>query len=969
MTNGKGTAGTVEHRVPTDATVKALYGSALRCGFPGCMQSLYRVSETAERILNSEVAHIHARREGGSRWNAAMSPEENRGFDNLILLCKPHASEIDDTPQHFPADLLREWKRVQVETQRRAAISQPPLTDTEVAEVVRQSFGLEAVIDAVVGMVPFSPRLRTRDEALDRAVRQSLARRRTRLPVSADRLDAVLLWMAEHADPSVEVPAGALRVLIAPMGSGKSELAASWWDAGLAAAQADSGVDIPVWFTARQVVPVGLEDALTASIGHDPVRPCRVVIDGLDDVSPREAEQLLSQARQLVATWPGTQVLATARPGVPVRTEESIKVEPWPAQRGLELVRTIVRNSGWNLWTAEGVDLLTSPLTALAAASRLLEGRDVRVSRLTLLRDLPRTILQQRRPDQAPPQLWDELARLAVRILSEPAAVSATSFSNQARVWELTDTGLVVENDGALSFALPVFEQHFAAQAIMSGMVSLETAVGSGLFPRWRYAVAFAVSTGAPNQAEDYVLRLAAANPGAVSWILDEIAAGEEPRQYPSKAGAAAQSWLGLADPEKQDDPAVLRGLWLREATKVLLDGFGACGSNLARHSGGQLVQWGVQLLGEEYIGLHEALGTLPPPEVVVVPGDDWENRLPEGWARQTLFLYPVDELGRWTWARNSLRQSLDGMVRRRRLPLPPNSPLLKEQRWIFAQRMMQIARKPYGADIPLADLHSAVGGMMERVNRSVRSTWSGGGERIDSDDVRWMHAQLQAATGDALTRPWPLPDQSLPSAKWRWQGYSPELTNAVATDVLRDAVTGYRDLVDHNFARFGGTLSLNSVLPVRVEGVINMPEDDTDGTGSSMMYQLIPVPAATRRSVPTVNLGVSNLGPGRHTHVFTAAVDRKRTPFYRPVAHSTWLPTGASRPATNLAYQWLADDLRALGWLTGPFAFDDLPAWYQPRGRNRGSPVLLISYRALGRNASCQSGSSCSACSRDGCP
>jgi hypothetical protein len=888
------------------------------------MQLLYRISETGERVLNSEVAHIHARREGGPRWNPAMSAEENRGYDNLILLCKPHASEIDATPQHFPAGLLRKWKHAQVETQHQAAVSQPPLTDAEVAEVVRQSFGLDEAVAAIAEIVPFSPRLRTRDEALDRAARQSLARRRARLPVPADRLDTVLLWMSEQADPVVQVPEGTIRVLVAPMGSGKSEYAGRWWDEGLAAAQADPEVEIPVWFPARQIVATGLEDAVTTGIGHDPVKPCRVVIDGLDDVAPREADQLLYQARQMVESWPRTQVLATSRPGVQARAEETIKVDPWPAQRGLELVRTIAGDTGWNLWTAEAMDLLTSPLTALAVANRLLEGRDIRVSRLTLLRDLSGTILQQRRPDQATPQLWGRLAHLAGRILSGPAPVSATSFGNEAQVWELTDTGLVVNNDGILNFALPVFEQHFGAQALTSDIVRLETAAGSDMFPRWRYAVAFAVSTSEPRQAEDYMLRLAAANPGAVSWILDEIAVGEKAYKDPGRAGVTPPPWLDLADSEERYDSAVLQGRRLRDALQVLLSGFGSCSSGLARHCGGHLVQWGVQLLGDEYMGLYEARGTVPPPNVVLVPGDRWENRLAEGWSSQTLFRYPSGHLGRWAWARNRLKRSLTDVIRRRRLPLPPDSPLIRERRWVLAQRIMQIARTPYDADIPLPDLRAALDLMMERVNRSVRSTWHGGGEPVDSDDVRWMYAQVEEATGDVLTRPWPPPDRPLPWARWRWQGYSAELTRAVAADVLRDAVIGYRDLVDQNFARFGGTLSLNGVLPVRVEGVVDMPEEDADGMHSGLLYELKPDPTAARESVPVVHLGLSNSSPGRHTHVFTAAVDRKRTPFYKPIADNTWLPTGSSRPATNLAYQWLAADLHALGWLDQALRFDD---------------------------------------------
>jgi len=65
----------------------------------------------------------------------------------------------------------------------------------------------------------------------------------------------------------------------------------------------------------------------------------------------------------------------------------------------------------------------------------------------------------------------------------------------------------------------------------------------------------------------------------------------------------------------------------------------------------------------------------------------------------------------------------------------------------------MQIARKPHGTAITLADLRQAVDVMMEKVERSVHATWSGGGMRIDSHDIRWTHAQLQRETGDQLTR------------------------------------------------------------------------------------------------------------------------------------------------------------------------------------------------------------------------
>jgi hypothetical protein len=356
------------------------------------MQALYRVSETGVRVLNSQVAHIPARRENGPRWNPAMTGEENRAYDTLIVLCLEHASEIDITPEHFPARALQEWKRVQIATQERAAKSRPPLTDAEADEVIRRSFGLDEMVAAVTTVVPFSARSRTRDEALDRAVRESFGRRTTRLlAVPSDRQDAVLAWMAEQDDPMVEVPEGQVRVLVAPMGAGKSEHASRWWDEGLSAAQGDDVIEIPVWLDARRV-PTGLDAAVTASIGRDPARPCRIVIDNLDGVSPGEAGQLLDEARQLVRTWPRTRVLATSRPGVTVGKNEVLAVEPWPAERGIDLVRVVTGDTGWRSWTTETTDLLTSPLTAIAVAARLLKGRDARVSRLTLLLELGRPL-------------------------------------------------------------------------------------------------------------------------------------------------------------------------------------------------------------------------------------------------------------------------------------------------------------------------------------------------------------------------------------------------------------------------------------------------------------------------------------------------------------------------------------------------------------------------------------------------
>lgn len=130
----------IEHLSPTPGTIKKLYGTAFRCAEPACTKPLYRLNnETGEWILNSRVAHIHARSEGGPRWDPQMSGEDNRSSDNLVPLCEEHAFEIDATPDHFPAELLHGWKNAQLAEYLELGKSWP-LSDAEATEVSAESF-------------------------------------------------------------------------------------------------------------------------------------------------------------------------------------------------------------------------------------------------------------------------------------------------------------------------------------------------------------------------------------------------------------------------------------------------------------------------------------------------------------------------------------------------------------------------------------------------------------------------------------------------------------------------------------------------------------------------------------------------------------------------------------------------------------------------------------------------------------
>jgi hypothetical protein len=132
----------IVHPRPTESIAKELYGLALGCAFPECSEPLFRdIPGQSDRQLNSRIAHICARSEGGPRWDPNMSREDNRAAPNLLLLCLKHADEIDspDLVASYPIEVLQRWKEDQL-TASATAVRSWQITDDEAAEVIEKSF-------------------------------------------------------------------------------------------------------------------------------------------------------------------------------------------------------------------------------------------------------------------------------------------------------------------------------------------------------------------------------------------------------------------------------------------------------------------------------------------------------------------------------------------------------------------------------------------------------------------------------------------------------------------------------------------------------------------------------------------------------------------------------------------------------------------------------------------------------------
>jgi hypothetical protein len=249
---------------------------------------------------------------------------------------------------------------------------------------------------------------------------------------------------------------------------------------------------------------------------------------------------------------------------------------------------------------------------------------------------------------------------------------------------------------------------------------------------------------------------------------------------------------------------------------------------------------------------------------------------------------------------------------------------LARERTYMLAAFVSEFGSGRQRRPIRVAELRDRVAIWMEEVNASVRATWQGTGRRVDSDDIRWLSAQLTRQHPDELEPPWPTGDQPH-TGKWAWQSYSPDITITLATEIVREALIGYRQLVETNFAAFGDALGLYSMLPVRAEGLVGRFADKADASSVELLFVLHPEPPHPTTDRPRVDL---RLVTRYHDPTFWefGQTHRRatRTTFGPHPLHDLELPLHAACPATNLAYQWLARDLAALGWLNNGRPFLD---------------------------------------------
>ena len=740
----------------SELTRKALWGRAgNRCAI--CDATLVPKPLGGRPSLIGEECHIVARRPGGPRGDQPVP--EVHGYDNLILLCANCHKLVDDQPEHYTTERLRQVKREQEE---RVEQQDPRLAETGPG----------------------------RKEILDRALRESRARCAQRwqaLGVARDLARELAEDPSVGALPEGRPVDGPVTLLTGDVGVGKSLAGERLHQAAIAAALDDPNSPAPVWLRAHDAAEIGLEpavaEALTVAGDHAATRPVALVIDGLDEAGAAAAE-ILARARVLAEVRPGSRVVLTTRVLAAIGTQEERHcVRPLSDAAARDLMNRLDPDShnGFYRLASPVRDAAHRPLFAVAAAVLASKG-ELATSPAELIDALVRRAVGNQW--QA---LHARLADLAVRsVRRDGAAVRPQDVVAAQGLDELLATRIVVEDRGRLRFPLTLFAQWFAGQAIIAGTVSIDALLDDvARLENWRYPLAIAVSCGPEDLVAEVLGTLTRRQPALSSIVLSETVA-QLPRDAPDV-----------------DDP-LDAGRALRAAAQSWADGLGHLASwVMPLRADGTLRPLGVDLdLADDRGRLTISWWEGPPdqPDVFLLPPWRTLKDIPAQWGAVQSARPASGPAWPWDWVRNVIGKSLKHVLAHRALPVG-GSPLEHEAAWDVVSRLVE--HRLDGA-IPIE-------GILARDPAEPIVI------RDEQIDLRTLQAVLREQAGDdgLLRRPWPTKDEAVAGAGR--DGWARR-----AEDIFRTALDAYAWLAKGLLAPLAPRLLTAALLPAVARGVVS---------------------------------------------------------------------------------------------------------------------------------------------------
>jgi hypothetical protein len=693
--------------------------------------------------------------------------------------------------------------------------------------------------------------------------------------------------------PSADEP---LKIIIGGVGAGKSLVGERIFQEAVRVAAADIDAPLPIWLRATEIGSTGLRRAVQSraqAIG-DPLRNgALVVLDAVDEAGSSTAKSVIEDAEALIQAWPTTRVVITSRPLEAIKGSRGIVGIPITSDgAAADLVSRLagravdVRN-----WPESVRSAIQRPFFAVLAAVYIRESPfGAPRSPGALIRHLVDRALPPNEPGVE--EVLRRLGRLSTE--REGGPVPAQDVGDRRQLLLAYDTGLVVEENNAVRFGLPILVEWFAAQCLLLGEVDVAQLAGEpGRLDLWRNAFIVALGEASFDQSRSVIGPVVREDPGFASQVIVEAM----PQWEIDRSQVALPSSLEV-------------GQEIYDATSDWMGTLSALAQRFPIvRSDGSLRGIAMDVRGNRVVEAFRSSDDLSDP-VIALPFDYQFLSPTSEWLSERSGSPPFEPAWPWRWSQETVVRYLTPLVNDHAL-IPTTGPIFDESIWAIALRLTGAGSRNF-TPIPLIDLETRIAGLPSdaRIQEGRRA--------IPLSAIRQRIAELQAAAVSELLPPWPGWDREQ-GDRFFWTLYSPERLLERTRLVYEGAIRGYAQVVDLWLQPLSKRLATSVALPATLTGQLRVGPPEAGYAGGPLLrWWLEPLPVGATTSVRI------DYVPPEEWPTFDADElhqIRDRLHQLRPTArrwigatmHHQALDIFGATPATDLAFTWLQKDLRAI--------------------------------------------------------
>lgn len=622
-----------------------------------------------------------------------------------------------------------------------------------------------------------------------------------------------------------------------------------------------------------------------------------IIVDGMDEVSVSIATNILENMRIATERWYNLRIILTSRPlSVFNNITEKVYMKGLSEEETLYLINFINNQESYYNFLSfpQNIrDVIRRPFFAILLGLYL-GNKDNLIPTTSgdLLAYLIENMLEKVEVQEShTKQLLINLAIISTSQGNIP--VKKTEIGTITEIRNLLNSGIIIEENGYISFVLPILNQWFAAKALSENVINIDHIIDNNTLDYWKYPLVILITSDKRNKIDNILNEIVEKDPGFASILIEE----------------SIKKW-GIHNHVTSLSPY-------------------ECGEQIRI----TMISWvkSLDILSYVIAPVDMHRNVLP---IGVRKSDEW---LDIAWYRGKKQLSDINILDRskneldwpvirgarpgdssnwyWRWTLEELRDNLTKITENKSLPICTDI-IYQELMW---NTTLEIMNK--------GSFHTNSISLNEIKTKLEKEYHYRKEIKVDRKYVpvtMYMDfiVDLEDRGISVVECPLPGADIDNPKDNWVWSFYSEERLYLRTIKIYEEVIRGYKELVEELFPNLKNRLRKYKLYPFVLKGVYKKTENNgTYVLGPSLRWYLEPLPMEYSNSTLDIEVSKADINHYNENHLYEI---NKKIREYRPddcawlsaVQTDQILDITGSTPVTDTIYSWLKKDLKSINWI-----------------------------------------------------